>query len=757
MLSMFNSYLNKLNFQNDLLILKKSNLMDPNWYLNNYKDIANSKTDPYLHYLKYGADENRDPGPDFSTRLYKLLHGELITPDTNPLIHYIKNNEIFYPDNIHPNNIILEELSLIEKSTLFDSCWYSNQYPEYIKYNLTALSHYYFYGAKENKLPRENFNIIVNSIKKVKFSTINPLVQYIYLSSNNSCLFSIPKHLNDLLWCGYSYYAVTLLQFIIDNNILGKKTRRNAVWYLVRWYYFKEDYLECSKYIDKYKKLGSDIGIKHIIAESLCLIRLKSYEKALDLINSSLKIYLNNVDLLFIKSTVIKNHELANSKDINKADKVQLIWLNKIFSLNSLSPVHIKNIKHQINLANIASNPKRLSTKNTFLVSVIMPLYNAESTINHAIDSLIYQSWENIELIIVDDCSTDNSPSIVKDYINKNFNIKLITNDHNKGTYLSRNIGLTHANGDYVMVHDCDDWSHPQKIEILLSEIHNKNSYVAAMSHWIRVDDNLEVIGPWSLKSTITDLDFSSLLIKKHVFDAIGHWPDVRISGDSEFKFRIEKYYGHNSIKIIDPNKILSLSLTMATSLTKSNSTHMKTLHSGVRWQYRDAFKFLHRKYNIKTNKKFIQTSLIPTHIRTNKPKILSYEYIFISDFSNYCSLFEKIINGLTSNAKRNDKIGIFHWKSFGRNVIKSLSDSTYETCINFKIDITTNSDTLNINSLIILKPSLILHKLDDLPDMVINNIYLLSNDDLEDHPSDIFGKTIHKITEDELFNLLNN
>ena len=95
-----------------------------------------------------------------------------------------------------------------------------------------------------------------------------------------------------------------------------------------------------------------------------------------------------------------------------------------------------------------------------YKVSVIMPVYNAEEYLGNALDSVINQSmgFENIELILVDDKSTDNSRNIIEEYSNIYYNIKPIFLDENSGCPgIPRNVGIKNASSDYIMFIDNDD------------------------------------------------------------------------------------------------------------------------------------------------------------------------------------------------------------------------------------------------------------------------------------------------------------
>ena len=95
---------------------------------------------------------------------------------------------------------------------------------------------------------------------------------------------------------------------------------------------------------------------------------------------------------------------------------------------------------------------------NQNLVSIIVPLFNKEDTIIKCIKSLLYQTYQNIEIIIVNDCSTDLSIEIINKFIknNKFENIFVYNTPKNLGCYYSRNLGISMSKGSYIAFQDPD-------------------------------------------------------------------------------------------------------------------------------------------------------------------------------------------------------------------------------------------------------------------------------------------------------------
>lgn len=97
-------------------------------------------------------------------------------------------------------------------------------------------------------------------------------------------------------------------------------------------------------------------------------------------------------------------------------------------------------------------------------VSIIMPSYNSSLYISKTIDSVIFQNFKNWELIIIDDCSTDNSVEIIKEYVNTDIRIKLLKLEKNAGAAVARNRGIEEASGRFIAFLDSDDLWHPEKL-----------------------------------------------------------------------------------------------------------------------------------------------------------------------------------------------------------------------------------------------------------------------------------------------------
>lgn len=196
------------------------------------------------------------------------------------------------------------------------------------------------------------------------------------------------------------------------------------------------------------------------------------------------------------------------------------------------------------------------------LVSVIVPVYNAEKFINETIDSVISQTYPNWELILVDDQSTDNSCEIIKEYQKKysKENIKLIKLKEKGMAAGARNKGLEEATGRYICFLDADDYWDNKKLEKQLNFM-EENKCAFSYTGYEFADENLKPLGikvkvpnkltyKQALKNTIiwtTTVMFDTKLIKKELIKM----PDVK-SEDTATWWKILKEgytaYGLNEV-----------------------------------------------------------------------------------------------------------------------------------------------------------------------------------------------------------------
>ena len=139
------------------------------------------------------------------------------------------------------------------------------------------------------------------------------------------------------------------------------------------------------------------------------------------------------------------------------------------------------------------------------LVSIIMPSYNTGRFISDTINSVLSQTYTNWELIIVDDCSTDNTDEVVNPFLTDT-RIKYLKNEKNSGAAVSRNRALREATGKWIAFLDSDDLWLPEKLEKQI-EFMEKNGYSFSYTNYTEIDEDsasngVYVTGPKKISKT---------------------------------------------------------------------------------------------------------------------------------------------------------------------------------------------------------------------------------------------------------------
>lgn len=112
------------------------------------------------------------------------------------------------------------------------------------------------------------------------------------------------------------------------------------------------------------------------------------------------------------------------------------------------------------------------------LISVIIPVYNTERYLAYCLDSVINQTYQNLQIILVNDGSTDNSLQIAQQYADRDRRIRIL-NQENQGVSAARNLGISRAKGEYIGFVDSDDWIAPDLYQHLFSLIHLYNADIS--------------------------------------------------------------------------------------------------------------------------------------------------------------------------------------------------------------------------------------------------------------------------------------
>lgn len=186
------------------------------------------------------------------------------------------------------------------------------------------------------------------------------------------------------------------------------------------------------------------------------------------------------------------------------------------------------------------------------LISIIIPVYNNEKWFERCIESVINQTYNNLEIIIINDCSTDNVEDIILKYKKLDNRIIYIKNEENKGVGYSRNRGIEASNGNYIYFLDSDDYIEKDTIETLYNNIKQNDTYCCMTAGFKEIDgvrkeahrkiEDLEL-----LKSPSVSV---RLFNKKMIEESRIRFSNIKVGEDLEFVFKLLIF--NNNVSYVD-------------------------------------------------------------------------------------------------------------------------------------------------------------------------------------------------------------
>ncbi|WP_044494298.1 glycosyltransferase family 2 protein [Nesterenkonia massiliensis] len=337
-------------------------------------------------------------------------------------------------------------------------------------------------------------------------------------------------------------------------------------------------------------------------------------------------------------------------------------WLsgfNALLDASGVAPIQLGEEELSFyNLTADLSGEKVPVVESGPLVSVIVPIYEPSAATNIAVKSLLGQTWRNLEIIIVDDCSpaTDEEgrPTSYREQLESfaaaDERIRLVFAETNRGSYSVRNDALDMATGEFVTVADKDDWHHPQQIELQVRHLQQNPDAVANMTNWARVDEHLKLMLRSATGRVVYPSMPSLMFRREKVLKDLGYWDTVRKSGDSEFKSRMENFYGV-PIELVG-DAPLAFALMEGENLTR-NDMGVGYL-APERRAYLRGYKRWHREIREEGVSPYMPKGpeqrrfVAPPAYLPNRPtEPLSYDVVFASEFGfvagNSTSLFTEI------------------------------------------------------------------------------------------------------------------
>ena len=343
------------------------------------------------------------------------------------------------------------------------------------------------------------------------------------------------------------------------------------------------------------------------------------------------------------------------SKTLVEIFNKQKDFLVKVDKSKNITPINSYTSRDHIDYGKIDRDPNK--------VSVIMTNFNCSKFLDRAIKSVLNQTHTNLELIIVDDSSTDNSLEIIKKYASLDSRIRVFQNLEQRGTYWAKNSVLSKVSGSYVTMIDSDDYDTPNRLEKQLAQFITPDIVCVTCLNDRRSSDFPNV-------SEKVSIGYPSMMFRYRVFEELGYYDTVKFGADSEFYDRVILHYGYPKIRKV--NEVLQISPRRTDGLTS-----IIPEKSSLRQTYFNNY----RRWHTLSNSRYIE---FPQKTRKFQiPKESRVEYSDLSNSKIVSSKSTQILPVIMCTWKRVDGFN---------NVVKQLNSQTFK---NFKLFVWNNNPSL--------------------------------------------------------------
>ena len=403
-----------LRFLRHYLLIKRSLLFDPSYYLEQNLDLPREGMDLLAHYVALGGQEGRDPNPLFDTTFYRKRYADAIAVGVHPLIHYI---EIGVNVGFDPN-------------PLFDTSYYLERYPDVVEVGLNPLTHYLRYGVQDGRNPNPLFDTAYYMMHTpdLAITGLNPLVHFLVKGVGQG------KKPNPLFFTDYymkvnADVAASGLNPLVHYLEYGFREGRNPNPFFDTAYYLEQnpnvatvDLNPLAHYLDA----GAREGRKpHPLFDTMYYLKMNT-----DVMEKGM-----NPLVHYLEFGVCEGRNPYNCYEE---------WIQDHRLMQS-------------DLENISLDIRDMAYKPVF--SVLVPVYNTdERWLRQCLDSVLAQLYPYWELCIADDASTEpHIRDLLNEYVAKDSRVRVVFRQENGHISASSNSALKLASGEFIALLDHDD------------------------------------------------------------------------------------------------------------------------------------------------------------------------------------------------------------------------------------------------------------------------------------------------------------
>lgn len=625
-----------------------------------------------------------------------------------------------------------EAMDRLAGTLLFDADHYRAAYPDVALTGLDPLYHFQRYGAFLQRDPNARFDTRAYITRHGLPPGGSWLTHYLdtFGGDRRAAGAMPPSDLKRKLWGGFAAHAHGQMKDALRAPGYTAKERGQIAYFLARWHATQGEWDETAQYCKAVARF--DRGFSRTLRAKLLYIeariRIGELDDAEEMIKFSLSKGLDG-NYVCARMNAMLLGGLGSDAD-------RLAMLNTVMRANGLVEIGLQDPAAPLALHNLACAVDEDRWCHGPTVSILVPCYNAEEHLDIAIGSLLNQTWRDIEIVAIDDCSTDGTWQKLQALAAGDPRLKVVRNERNMGAYPTRNRALALSSGQFVCVHDSDDWSHPQMLELQLRPLLEDPAIRGTCSAMVRAQMDLQIIlRPQRDNLEYVHRSYPSLLMRREDVVGLGEWDSVAANADDEFVQRCRLTWGAESLVDVLPGVPLSIFLVHESSLTQQQGTSLNSLTFGIRSEYARQARHW-RESRASTGKASLTVArtgwkdpfpipmgLAPKHwVRDTR-----YDLVIVSDLSllggtrrcNEAYIHAAIASGL--------RVGLFHWPRFDLKIAE-IDDLYTELSYHPRVDFLVREDVVSCGALLIHHPPILGFEIDGVPAIDADFVGILVN-----------------------------
>lgn len=452
-----------------------------------------------------------------------------------------------------------------------------------------------------------------------------------------------------------------------------------------------------------------------------------------------------------LDNTECFNHELFKIKNLDNvhADyffaaantendfSERLKWINKAFSLSGVDKLKLERWQNEndLNKEKSFKDKDRVSEKEK--ITIIFTLSDSHDAVRITLGSILKQTWNNTEILIVNSCSNNKDKlKIVSEYARIDPRIKVfeIKEEEGKcGIYSARNMALQQATGEYITSVEEGTWLHPRMLEIQYKHMNSNPEALAVIPGRIIATKELKVVRPEFQGSFVINY-FSAIMFNRiSIMETIGYWDSVFQGADFEMLERIRNIYGDRAVVNISDGP-LAITFKAPDEILNLNDFGNHDYYTGALAEYNQSAAHYHdRETDLYYDYPSVDRPFpapIPQLAHRNSDHILksNCDVVMVSDFvikggSNMSNLEEiKALKLLGLN------VGLVHMPHYKTDPLKHINYSIRELIDGTQVRIITSEEIVTCDLMVLRFPPVLQERQRHIPTINANKINVIVN-----------------------------